>query len=85
MTPNADAPPSSQTDPQIPPNWRYEDTIQTVESIINEIEMGQLDLAEVFEKFAVAITYLQQCETFLADRQGQMELLIEELGEDSDF
>lgn len=70
---------------EFPSGWRYEDTVHDVEIIINEIETGQLDLAEVFEQFTVAITYLQQCETFLTDRQGQMEVLIEELGDDTEL
>lgn len=85
MTSNADETHAAEMGHNIPPGWRYEDTIQAVESIINEIESGQLDLAEVFEKFAIAITHLRECETFLADRQGQMELLIEELGNETEF
>lgn len=69
----------------LPQDWRYEETIREVETIITEIETGQLDLADVFERFAAAITYLRQCEAFLADRQGQMELLIEELGDETEF
>lgn len=70
---------------ELPKDWRYEETIREVETIITEIETGQLDLADVFERFAAAITYLRQCEAFLADRQGQMELLIEELGDETEF
>lgn len=85
MTSNAnDTHPSGQGT-HIPADWRYEATIREVESIISEIEMGNLDLADVFERFAEAVAYLRQCETFLADRQGQMELLIEELGDETEF
>ncbi len=84
MNPNVDTH-RLDMDIDIPPDWRYEDTIREVESIIDEIEMGKLDLADVFEQFAAAITYLRQCEAFLADRQGQMELLIEELGDETEF
>jgi exodeoxyribonuclease VII small subunit len=72
-------------DSDLPPDWRYEATIQEIESIITEIEAGYLDLANVFERFSAAILYLRQCETFLASRQGQMELLIEELGDETEF
>jgi exodeoxyribonuclease VII small subunit len=75
----------SQMDSDLPPDWRYEATIQEIESIINEIEAGHLDLADVFERFSAAILYLRQCETFLVSRQGQMELLIEELGDETEF
>lgn len=76
---------TTQSGLEFPADWRYEETIHEVETIINEIETGELDLADVFERFAAAITYLRQCETFLADRQGQMELLIEELGDEPEF
>ncbi len=76
---------TTQSGLELPADWRYEETIHEVETIINEIETGELDLADVFERFAAAITYLRQCEMFLADRQGQMELLIEELGDEPEF
>ena len=85
MTPNADDTHTSEIGTNIPSDWRYEDTIKEVESIISEIEAGELDLADVFERFADATTYLRQCEVFLAERQGQMELLIEELGDETEF
>ncbi|WP_299485422.1 exodeoxyribonuclease VII small subunit [Acaryochloris sp. IP29b_bin.137] len=85
MKANPSDPSMAQNEVNLPSDWRYEDTIREVETIINDIETGQLDLADVFERFTTAITYLRQCEMFLADRQGQMELLIEELGDETDF
>jgi len=38
----------------------------------------------VFEQFSAAVRYLRQCETFLAQRQRQVDLLIETLT-DEDF
>ena len=63
----------SQTD------WNYEATVSQVESILSRIESGELDLADVFEQFSTAVRYLRQCETFLAQRQNQVDLLIETL------
>ncbi len=68
------------TDPQAP-NWTYEETVAQVEDIIAQIESGELDIAQVFDRFADAVQHLRQCETFLADRRQQMELLIETLSE----
>lgn len=85
MTPKPDAAEPSKSSSALPADWRYEATIRCVESIINEIEGGELDLAEVFERFSMAITYLGECETFLGDRQAEMELLIEDLGEIAEF
>ncbi|MBD2097180.1 exodeoxyribonuclease VII small subunit [Trichocoleus sp. FACHB-591] len=64
---------SSQTD------WSYETTVDQIETIIGQIEAGDLDLVEVFDQFAIAIDQLRQCETFLRQRQQQMDLLIEKL------
>lgn len=63
----------SQTD------WNYEATVAQVESILSRIESGELDLADVFEQFSTAVRYLRQCEAFLAQRQKQVDLLIETL------
>jgi exodeoxyribonuclease VII small subunit len=67
------------------PDWNYEATVAQVEAIIARIEAGELDLAEVFDQFTTAVEYLHQCEAFLTKRQQQMDLLIEKLGDESDF
>jgi exodeoxyribonuclease VII small subunit len=68
---------SSPTDIATP--WQYETSVAQVEAIINRIESGQLELAEVFEQFASAVNHLNQCESFLVERKQQMDLLIETL------
>jgi exodeoxyribonuclease VII small subunit len=62
-------------------NWNYEATVRQIEEILNLIERGEMDLADVFEQFSVAITYLKQCEQFLSERQTQVGLLIETLSD----
>lgn len=69
----------------LPPDWNYEGTVAQIEAIITQIEAGELDLAEVFDQFNRAVNYLQQCEAFLEERQQQMNLLIETLGNESDL
>ncbi len=64
-----------------PDHWHYESAVAEIETIIGKIESGDLDLEEVFEQFAQAVESLQQCESFLAQRQSQIELLIETLGD----
>lgn len=59
--------------------WNYEATVRRIEAAIARIESGELELAEVFDQFAAAVEDLRQCETFLVERQQQMELLIETL------
>lgn len=72
------------SDLELPPQWRYEDTIATVETIIQRIESGELDLATTFDEFAIAIDHLRQCDEFLAQQKQKMDLLIETLIDDSD-
>lgn len=72
------------SDPNFDPDWSYETTVVQVERMINRIESGNLDLAEVFSEFASAVEYLRQCETFLAHQQQQMDLLIETLTDESE-
>ena len=65
--------------------WNYEATVEQVETIIEQIETGELSLAEVFDRYAEAIKYLNQCDNFLQKRQQQVDLLVETLTVDSDF
>jgi exodeoxyribonuclease VII small subunit len=78
-----DQPFAPLVDPQ--PDWNYEATVAEVEAILAKIEGGQLDLADVFEKFSTAVEYLRQCEAFLGDRQKQVDLLIETLTDEPEF
>lgn len=66
------------------PPWNYEVTVNQIEQIIAQIEAGKLELADVFEQFAIAVGHLRQCEAFLAQRQQQMDLLIETLADDTE-
>ncbi len=61
--------------------WNYEAAVAEVETITARIESGELELDEVFDQFAAAVEYLRQCETYLQQRQQQVGLLIETLGE----
>ena len=61
--------------------WNYEATVEEIESIIQKIESGQLDLEDVFDKFAIAAEHLQDCEQFLGQKQQQIDLLIETLSD----
>ncbi|MER3492547.1 MAG: exodeoxyribonuclease VII small subunit [Mastigocladus sp. ERB_26_2] len=59
--------------------WNYEAKVAEIEGIIDRIERGELELADVFEQFAQAVEYLRECESFLRQRQQQVDLLIETL------
>lgn len=80
QTDSASEPPSDLTSS----SWSYEETVRQVETIMARIESGELELADVFDQFADAVSYLRQCERFLAQRQQQMDLLIETLTDESE-
>ena len=63
-------------------NWNYEETVVKVEEIIDRIESGELELAKVFEEFAVATEGLDRCEQFLSEKQKQLDLSLEVLEAD---
>ncbi|NJL37499.1 MAG: exodeoxyribonuclease VII small subunit [Leptolyngbyaceae cyanobacterium SL_5_9] len=60
-------------------DWSYEQTVTQIEAIITRIEMGDLELADVFEQFATAVEHLRECEIFLSRQQRQMDVLVETL------
>jgi exodeoxyribonuclease VII small subunit len=62
-----------------PSHWSYEATVAEIEAIIQRIELGELEMAEVFDQFTTAVEHLRQCETFLTRQQQQVDLLIETL------
>ncbi len=62
--------------------FKYEETVINIETIIAELESGELTLEEVFKKFSIAVEDLQKCEYFLTQGQKQMNLLIETLEDD---
>ncbi|MEH2239285.1 exodeoxyribonuclease VII small subunit [Nostoc sp.] len=62
--------------------WNYEAKVIEIEGIIAGIEAGELELEEVFDQFAKAVEYLRQCESFLQQRQQQVDLLIETLSDE---
>jgi exodeoxyribonuclease VII small subunit len=61
--------------------WKYEAAVARVEEILGEIESGELELSEVFDRFVVAVESLQQCEVFLSGQREQVDLLLENLGD----
>ncbi|MCL6751466.1 exodeoxyribonuclease VII small subunit [Nostoc sp. CCCryo 231-06] len=62
--------------------WNYEAKVIEIEGILAGIEAGELELEEVFDQFARAVEYLRQCESFLQQRQQQVDLLIETLSDE---
>lgn len=71
------ATPLSETD--VPSPWHYEAAVAKVEGIIHQIETGDLELAEVFDQFAIAVKQLHECEVFLQRHRQQVDILVETL------
>ncbi|MBD1865783.1 exodeoxyribonuclease VII small subunit [Oculatella sp. FACHB-28] len=67
------------SDSQTAQSWSYEQTVAQIEAIITRIELGDLELADVFEQFATAVEHLRECEIFLSHQQRQMDVLVETL------
>ncbi|MBM0740192.1 exodeoxyribonuclease VII small subunit [Phormidium sp. CLA17] len=76
---------SEQPSVRLQDGWRYEATVKKIEAAIAQIESGELDLADVLDQFSEAVEDLRLCETFLSDRQQQVDLLIETLSDQPQF
>ncbi|MBD2260110.1 exodeoxyribonuclease VII small subunit [Pseudanabaena sp. FACHB-2040] len=73
--------PAKSTRKSAPDDWNYEVAVSEVETLIAQLEAGELPLADVFTQFEKAVTVLQQCETYLTAKRQQVDLLIETLEE----
>ncbi|MEL7501298.1 MAG: exodeoxyribonuclease VII small subunit [Cyanobacteria bacterium J06554_6] len=62
--------------------WNYEGAIASIEQAIDDLETGELPLADVFDQFTQAVKQLQQCDQFLRQKQSEAQLLIETLGDE---
>ena len=76
---------SSNRKSQSAPKWNYEATVALVEDIIARMEAGNLELDEAFDQFTLAIEYLKECDTFLAQKREQMDIAIETLTDSPEF
>lgn len=63
----------------LPSDWQYESAVDKVEAIIQDIEGGELELADIFDQFSIAVQELHACESFLQHHRHQVELLVETL------
>ncbi len=79
MSKSGRVPISNPKDLDPEPGWNYEATVAQIEAIVERVESGELELAEVFDQFTTAVEYLRQCETFLSQRQQQVNILLETL------
>ncbi|MGK7890239.1 MAG: exodeoxyribonuclease VII small subunit [Leptolyngbyaceae cyanobacterium] len=81
--PAAVTPSHSVSMEDLPSDWQYESAVARVEAIIAQIEAGNLELADIFEQFGMAVKHLQDCEAFLSHHRQQVDILVETLADES--
>lgn len=64
---------------------KFEDKIKELESIINELESGEIDLDSSIEKYTKAMKLVAECDDKLKTIEEQVNKIINENGELEDF
>lgn len=59
----------------------FEESMKKLESIVNELENGKLNLDESVEKFEEGMKIAKQCNTILEDSEKKITILLEKDGE----
>ena len=59
----------------------FEESMKKLESIVNELENGNLNLDESVEKFEQGMKIAKQCNTILEDSEKKITILLEKDGE----
>ncbi len=64
---------------------KFEDKIKELESIINELESGEIDLDASIEKYTRAMKLVSECDEKLKNVEEQVNKIVNENGELEDF
>lgn len=64
---------------------KFEDKIKELETIINELENGDVDLDESIKKYTSAMKLVKECDTELKSVEKQVSKLVEENGLEKEF
>jgi len=64
---------------------KFEDKIKELESIINELESGEIDLDSSIEKYTKAMKLVSECDSRLKTIEDQINKIIKEDGSISNF
>ena len=59
----------------------FEESMKKLESIVNELENGNLNLDESVEKFEEGMKIAKHCNTILEDSEKKITILLEKDGE----
>ncbi|SDL99681.1 exodeoxyribonuclease VII small subunit [Halarsenatibacter silvermanii] len=60
---------------------KFEDALEKLEEIVNELEGEMLSLEESVEKFTIGMKLIQHCQQELNKAEGKVEQVLEEHGE----
>ena len=64
---------------------KFEDKMKELEILINELEIGEIDLDESIEKYTKAMKLIKECDTELKTVEKQISKLVTEENETEDF
>ena len=64
---------------------KFEEKMQNLESIISDLENGEIDLDESIEKYTKAMMLVKECDSELRSVEEQVSKLVSENGSVEDF
>jgi len=64
---------------------KFEDKLKELETIINELESGEIDLDSSIEKYTKAMTLVKECDEKLKSVEEQVNKIVTENGNLEDF
>lgn len=64
---------------------KFEDKIKELETIINDLENGEIDLESSIEKYTIAMKLVKECDEKLKSIEEQINKIVLENGELEDF
>ncbi len=64
---------------------KFEDKMKELESLINELENGEIDLDDSIEKYTKAMKLIKECDTELKTVEKQISKLVTEKNETEEF
>jgi exodeoxyribonuclease VII small subunit len=58
--------------------FNFESSLQELNTLVEELEHGQLDLEKSLEHFAKGVTIIRQCQTALKDAEQKIQIITAE-------